>query len=123
MFSVDTDECDIGTNSCEQNCQNTVGSYTCSCRPGYSLNANGKTCDSKLNKVGVACLLLGYYVGVACPYCVCVACLYCVGVACLYCVGVACLYCVGMACLYCVSVAYPYCVGVACLYCVGVACL
>ena len=41
---VDIDECSVGTDMCDHNCQNTPGSYTCSCRPGYSLSQNGRTC-------------------------------------------------------------------------------
>ena len=42
---TDTDECAIGTDHCFQNCNNTVGSYTCSCWTGYTLNADGRHCD------------------------------------------------------------------------------
>ena len=35
----------MGTDTCEQNCHNTVGSYTCSCNAGYTLNSDGHTCD------------------------------------------------------------------------------
>lgn len=44
LFSKDVDECKEGTSSCEFGCVNTVGSYTCSCLPGYVLNRDGKTC-------------------------------------------------------------------------------
>ena len=29
---------------CAHNCQDTLGSYTCSCRSGYALNVDGRTC-------------------------------------------------------------------------------
>ena len=32
---VDIDECSEGISGCSQNCENTVGSFTCSCRNGY----------------------------------------------------------------------------------------
>ena len=32
---LDIDECDSGNGGCEQNCQNNIGSYTCSCNTGY----------------------------------------------------------------------------------------
>lgn len=38
------DECAKGTHSCQQQCQNTAGSYTCSCSSGYTLDSNGRTC-------------------------------------------------------------------------------
>ena len=42
---TDIDECGLGTHQCAQNCSNTVGSYTCSCQTGYTLNADGQHCD------------------------------------------------------------------------------
>ena len=38
------DECTAGTHGCQQQCQNTAGSYTCSCGTGYTLDSNGHTC-------------------------------------------------------------------------------
>ena len=32
---VHTNECDEGIDMCEQVCTDTVGSYVCSCRPGF----------------------------------------------------------------------------------------
>ena len=51
----DVDECTAGTDSCQHNCVNTVGSYTCTCNSGYSLNGDGQSCSgiyltSVLNK-------------------------------------------------------------------------
>ena len=34
--------------NCAQVCTNTVGSYTCSCVPGYVLHIDNRTCDGKL---------------------------------------------------------------------------
>ena len=42
---VDIDECAEGTDQCAQNCNNTFGSYTCSCNAGYRLNSTGFGCD------------------------------------------------------------------------------
>lgn len=39
----DIDECTSG--HCAQGCANTIGSFICSCNPGYTLNNNRKTCD------------------------------------------------------------------------------
>ena len=42
---IDLDECTTGSDSCDVNsvCQNTVGSYTCSCNAGYT--GDGKPCN------------------------------------------------------------------------------
>ena len=41
----DIDECAIETDACDENadCTNTIGSYTCTCRSGYS--GNGIVCQ------------------------------------------------------------------------------
>ncbi|KAK2172014.1 hypothetical protein NP493_1002g01061 [Ridgeia piscesae] len=41
----DVDECQEGTAGCDQNCQNTNGSYACSCIDGYTLNHDNTSCD------------------------------------------------------------------------------
>jgi hypothetical protein len=44
-FSTDINECSSSaTNSCQHNCTNTLGSYTCQCNAGYRLNGDGQTC-------------------------------------------------------------------------------
>ena len=45
---LDNNECAEIENECDQNCQNTDGSYTCSCNMGYTLDANGHTCNGIL---------------------------------------------------------------------------
>ena len=45
LISADVDECALSTDECDQNCFNTEGSYTCSCRDGYVLNGDGLTCS------------------------------------------------------------------------------
>ncbi|GCC19152.1 hypothetical protein chiPu_0020982 [Chiloscyllium punctatum] len=43
---MDIDECATNTSNCEQVCHNTIGSFTCSCLPGYRINAtNTSRCD------------------------------------------------------------------------------
>ena len=37
------DECSLGIDGCEEVCENTVGSYKCSCTQG-ELSTNGKNC-------------------------------------------------------------------------------
>lgn len=41
---VDIDECDTAHGMCQHYCNNTVGSYSCSCFPGYTLDSDGVTC-------------------------------------------------------------------------------
>ncbi|CAG2220240.1 unnamed protein product [Mytilus edulis] len=40
----DINECHLGTHNCQQLCTNTNGSFTCSCRTGYTLNNDQTTC-------------------------------------------------------------------------------
>ena len=44
LCTIDIDECTAGTHQCAQNCQNTIGSYICSCNDGYTLGDNGRDC-------------------------------------------------------------------------------
>ena len=44
IFS-DVDECAVGTANCAHNCQDTIGSYLCSCDPGFMLDTDGFTCN------------------------------------------------------------------------------
>ena len=45
--SLDIDECSTNKGNCSQLCMNTVGSYLCSCLPGYLLGANSQSCNGK----------------------------------------------------------------------------
>ncbi|XP_070537209.1 mucin-4-like [Ptychodera flava] len=40
----DVNECNSTINGCSQFCENTYGSYVCSCRDGFILNNDGRTC-------------------------------------------------------------------------------
>ena len=40
----DVNECAQNTDNCQQLCNNTVGSFTCSCETGYVLEMDGFTC-------------------------------------------------------------------------------
>ena len=42
------DECSADTDNCTQNCENTDGSFTCSCNDGYTTTDNGITCDGMI---------------------------------------------------------------------------
>ena len=41
---VDIDECQTDNDGCAQVCENTVGSYQCSCWDGYELSVDNHTC-------------------------------------------------------------------------------
>ncbi|XP_016312357.1 growth arrest-specific protein 6 [Sinocyclocheilus anshuiensis] len=41
----DVDECSRGNGGCEHDCNNTMGSYRCSCRHGYRLSGHHKCLD------------------------------------------------------------------------------
>ena len=51
---ADIDECSSGTHLCVHNCNNIIGSYTCSCDTGYRLNDDQRQCDGNniLNQIG-----------------------------------------------------------------------
>ena len=44
---VDDNECEENNGGCSQTCNNTLGSYRCTCEEGYSLNFDGFTCTGK----------------------------------------------------------------------------
>lgn len=47
---LDILECADGNNGgCEHNCTNTIGSFICSCREGYILSSDQRTCDGMIN--------------------------------------------------------------------------
>ena len=41
----DINECDDNSDGCSHNCNNTDGSYECSCNNGYVLDSDGKRCS------------------------------------------------------------------------------
>ena len=43
----DINECDQDNGGCSQICNNTFGSYKCSCKQGYTLDINGFNCSGK----------------------------------------------------------------------------
>ncbi|XP_055611221.1 tolloid-like protein 1 [Uranotaenia lowii] len=44
VYFTDVDECAVNNGGCQHECKNTVGSYACSCRNGYTLHENGHDC-------------------------------------------------------------------------------
>ena len=49
---ADINECAEEIDRCAQNCQNTIGSYTCSCNSGYRLGSNGYSCNGIIQNSG-----------------------------------------------------------------------
>ena len=48
LLTSDINECcDSCSNECDQNCNNTDGSYICYCNTGYELRDDNKTCIGK----------------------------------------------------------------------------
>ena len=47
IFISDVNECS-GVNDCQQECENTPGSYNCSCYEGFELASNEKSCNGLL---------------------------------------------------------------------------
>ena len=43
-FNLDLDECKLKLHGCQQNCENTPGSFKCKCTPGFMLDTDGKSC-------------------------------------------------------------------------------
>ena len=44
----DINECSTANGGCDQECENTPGSYQCLCQDGYLLHIDGTTCTGKL---------------------------------------------------------------------------
>ena len=45
MWFTDINECEVGTDNChaDATCENTIGSFTCTCNTGYE--GDGVTCE------------------------------------------------------------------------------
>ena len=50
LIATDIDDCTVNNGNCDQVCTNTVGSFNCSCNGGFTLNADGATCDGQSKK-------------------------------------------------------------------------
>ena len=46
-YISDVNECINNNGGCEHACVNNEGSYSCSCKSGYSLNSNNRNCSGK----------------------------------------------------------------------------
>jgi len=44
IVALDVDECSMDNGGCDQNCTNIIGSFQCSCQPGYDLADDGLRC-------------------------------------------------------------------------------
>ena len=45
---LDIDECNSFNGGCDHYCNNTIGSYDCSCKTGYTLSFNEHNCSGLL---------------------------------------------------------------------------
>jgi hypothetical protein len=55
---IDIDECTESSALCSQICDNTDGSYKCSCKSGFSLNTDGISCKSKYPEMKLYALFI-----------------------------------------------------------------
>ena len=44
-FISDINECNTLNGGCDGSCHNSLGSFSCSCGNGYTLDSDGKTCN------------------------------------------------------------------------------
>ena len=47
LVGTDVNECEESLADCDHLCHNSEGSYTCSCKEGYALDANERSCTGK----------------------------------------------------------------------------
>ena len=69
IFAVsDIDDCTGGTHDCDVNaeCNNTQGSYNCTCKDGF--HGNGTNCSGNFLLIFFELLLYGYYIYLRCFY-------------------------------------------------------
>ena len=52
---IDIDECGARIANCVQTCIDTPGSYSCGCRTGFALAADGYTCNGKKDTCDLMC--------------------------------------------------------------------
>ena len=56
ILFVDVDECQTDEHNCNQTCTNTLGSFECSCRAGYSLQDDGVMCEGMHAFIAIRCI-------------------------------------------------------------------
>ena len=61
LHCPDIDECAVDSTLCEHMCNNTIGSYECSCEEGYQLLEGTGLCEGVVLYVIVIQLLQGQY--------------------------------------------------------------
>ena len=44
LMFTDIDECQVDNGNCREVCNNTLGSFVCDCRAGFTLQPDGVTC-------------------------------------------------------------------------------
>ena len=47
FYDLDVDECKKTNGGCQHTCENIVGSFKCSCKDGYDLSSDKKSCSGK----------------------------------------------------------------------------
>ena len=47
-LSADINECSEDNGGCSSVCNNTIGSYVCTCEAGYELDMSGYNCSGKI---------------------------------------------------------------------------
>ena len=47
LWLIDINECSTNNGGCEQRCNNRVGSYSCGCNAGYSLDSDQRGCSGE----------------------------------------------------------------------------
>ena len=57
FLDLDIDECLLNNGGCSDTCVNTVGGFECTCRPGYIVDTDNKTCISK-SRISLGCFLV-----------------------------------------------------------------
>ena len=48
LYFVDVNECTEFLSGCDHNCTNSIGSFSCSCKDGYVLHDNQRSCIGKI---------------------------------------------------------------------------
>lgn len=68
MAFADIDECSEDTDGCSHYCNNSIGSYSCHCLPGYELDIDGHSCN-------------GMYIKLVAPRHLLQVCMYCITIS------------------------------------------